>query len=167
MSAVYFGQILVKPAVFLLHGKAAVEQDRRENKNFHGGSRPDQQPYSIHHVLLGRELRKVATLISQLFSIASQGRAYNCHALVNLQRPDATFLEGFRENFSVVIGLSRISPEAAKMVGFTDYPEFSGINCGQSVGWMLTDEGILSQVRVPHIREWDNLHNSIIAAVTR
>ena len=106
------------------------------------------------------------TSLSQLFSITSMGRSYNIHALLSVQRPDASLLSGFRENFTVVCGLGRISPEAARMVGFNEYPAFDNEKSGKGVGWYLTDEG-LKQVQVPIVKNWDKLHNAIKIAVTR
>jgi len=107
------------------------------------------------------------TALSQLFSIVSQGRAYNCRALISCQRPDAAYTGGFRESLTSVIGLGRISTESAKMVGFNEFPEFNGISGGQGVGYMLTETGVLNKVRVPRINNFDRLHQTIIDAVTR
>jgi hypothetical protein len=107
------------------------------------------------------------TSLAQLFSITSQGRAYNCHALVSLQRPDSQFLSGFRENLTFSCGLGKISPEAAKMVGFDEYNEFSGISGKQGIGWLLSEQGDLNQIIVPRVRKFDKLHDDIIRMVTQ
>jgi hypothetical protein len=105
--------------------------------------------------------------LTELFSVTSQGRAYNCHALVSLQRPDSAFLSGFRENLTCVCGLGKISPEAAKMVGFNEYPEFSGISGKQGQGWLLTEQGELNQIVVPRVKNFERLHDDIITVATR
>lgn len=111
--------------------------------------------------------KKAAQLsLSQLFSITSQGRAFNFHALLSTQRPDASLLSGFRENLTISIGLGRISPEAARMVGFNEYPNFNNEVCGQGIGWMLTDNGLAS-VCVPQVQNFKKLHEAIKDAVTR
>lgn len=104
--------------------------------------------------------------LSQLFSITSQGRAFNVHALLSTQRPDSSLLTGFRENLTVVVGLHRISPEAARMVGFNEYPNFNNEECGQGIGWLLTDNGLAS-VCVPQVQNFQKLHEAIKDAVTR
>jgi hypothetical protein len=105
--------------------------------------------------------------LTQLFAITSEGRAYNFHALVSCQRPDSQFLSGFRENLTSICGLGRISPEAARMVGFNEYPEFSGISGKQGQGWLLTEQGELNKIIVPRVKDFDRLHADIITAVTR
>lgn len=104
--------------------------------------------------------------MSELFSITSQGRAYNVHALASLQRPDSQFLAGFRENFTTVVGLGRISPEAAKMVGFSDYQNFNNEDCQQRSGYILSDLG-LKEIKVPTMRNFDKINDAIIDVVTR
>lgn len=114
------------------------------------------------------ELDKKAAKVSQaqLFSITSEGRAYNTHALLSVQRPDASLLTGFRENCTTVVGLGRISSEAARMVGFNEFDEFDGKESNQGVGWLLSEEG-LRHVQVPKICNFEKLHRAIQMAVTR
>jgi hypothetical protein len=105
--------------------------------------------------------------ISQLFSITSQGRAYNVHALVSLQRPDSDFLSGFRENLTVICGLGRISSQASVMAGFNEFKEFDGKGEGQGVGWLLTEQGGLNKIVVPRVTDFNKLHKAIIWGATR
>jgi AAA+ ATPase superfamily predicted ATPase len=107
------------------------------------------------------------TSLSQVFSIVSQGRSYNVHALFSVQRPDASLFTGFRESLTVVCGLGRISPESAKMAGFTDYDSFNNSDCRQGAGWYLTESTGLAAVQVPVVRNWQKLNEDIKAAVTR
>lgn len=113
---------------------------------------------------IDKKAAKTAT--AQLFWLTSQGRSYNVHVLLSVQRPDATLLSGFRENFTTVIGLGRISTEAAKMVGFSDFDNFEKNGGGQGVGYLLSDTGFF-RVQVPRIKDFDKLHKAITAAVTR
>ena len=116
----------------------------------------------------GKEGAQAAkTSLSQAFSITSQGRAYNTHCLFSVQRPDSQFLSGFRENLTTIIGLGRISPEAARMVGFNEYELFSNNNCGQSNGWLLDDTGKFAQIIVPRVKDFNKLHRAITDVVTR
>jgi hypothetical protein len=115
-----------------------------------------------------KETQKVAKqAMSELFSITSQGRAYNTHALVSLQRPDASFLSGFRENLTTTVGLGRISPEAARMVGFNEYAAFNNEFCNQGQGWLLDDTGKFAQIIVPRIQDFNKLHRAIVNVTTR
>lgn len=111
--------------------------------------------------------KKVAkTSQAQLFAITSQARSYNMHALLSVQRPDASLLTGYRENLTTAIGLGRISSEAARMVGFNEFDEFDGKDSNQGIGWLLSEEG-LHHIQVPKIRNFEKLHRAIQMAVTR
>jgi hypothetical protein len=99
---------------------------------------------------------KAKKMLSQAFSITSQGRAYGVHALFILQKPSMDFLSGFRENLTSVISLGRLSPEVAKM-------------CGFGVGWFLNDKNRLFQVKIPHFEANDfaRFKKNIIKGTTR
>lgn len=88
------------------------------------------------------------------------------HALLSVQRPDASLLTGYRENLTTAIGLGHISSEAARMVGFNEFDEFDGKDSNQGIGWLLSEEG-LHHIQVPKIRNFEKLHRVIQMAVTR
>ncbi len=50
------------------------------------------------------------------------GRSFNIHVLISQQRVDAVYFNAARDNFSVIIGLGRLSREAVNMM-FSDFRE--------------------------------------------
>jgi len=108
-------------------------------------------------------------MLSQAFAIASMGRSYNCHLLVVVQRPSADVLQNFREQLTSILALGRLSPEVAKMCGFTEYDNFNNEESGRGVGWYLNDKNRLIQVKIPHFKEKDfaRFKENIIIGVTR
>jgi len=110
--------------------------------------------------------KKYKECFSNMFALTSQGRSFNMHVLLSVQRPDSTFMTGFRENLTTVIGLGKyISPEAAKMAGFNNFKEFSNAGGGKSQGYMRSEDGFF-RIQVPKITNFDYLHEKIIEAVT-
>lgn len=122
---------------------------------------------SYMKILEETDKKAAKTAMAQVFSIVSQGRAYNVKALISCQRPDSAFTGGFRESLTSVFALGRISSETAKMVGLNEFPNFSGISGGQGVGWMLSENGEIARIRVPYISNFQKLHDAIIDVVTR
>ena len=117
-----------------------------------------------------KETVKIAKkMLSQAFSITSQGRAYNVHALFILQKPQMDFLSGFRENLTSILALGRLSPEVAKMCSFNEFKHFNNEESKRAIGYFLNDKNKLHQVRIPHFSPEDfaRFKQSIIEGTSR
>lgn len=69
-------------------------------------------------------------------SLLMLGRSFNLHVIVSQQRLDAKYFENARDNFSVVIGMGRISKESVEMM-FSDFKDEVNRNKGRGEGTLL------------------------------
>lgn len=102
----------------------------------------------------------------KLGNLLRLGRSFHFHVILGQQRMDATYFQGFRENFNLVVGLSNLSKESRDMF-FSEFKDQMEPDRARGTGYMLTNGTGFTPVAVPHVRDLQNLHRAILEGVTR
>lgn len=101
----------------------------------------------------------------KLATLLMLGRSFNIHVIISQQRLDASYFNSARDNFSVIIGMGQLSKESVEMM-FSDYKDIIVRNKSQGHGSMVLGNQFF-QISVPMVRDVNNLHQTIISAVSR
>ena len=101
----------------------------------------------------------------KLATLLMLGRSFNIHVIISQQRLDASYFNSARDNFSVIIGMGQLSKESVEMM-FSDYKDIIVRNKSQGHGSMVLGNQFF-QIAVPMVRDVNNLHRTIISAVSR
>lgn len=100
-----------------------------------------------------------------LSSLLMLGRSFNIHVLLSQQRLDASYFSSARDNFSVVIGMGKLSKESVEMM-FSDYKKLLIPNKTQGTGSLIMGNK-LKNIIVPSVNNPKKLEHNIIKAVNR
>lgn len=98
------------------------------------------------------EKKKLATLLML-------GRSFNIHVIISQQRLDASYFNASRDNFSLVIGMGRLSKESIEMM-FSDFKDEIQKDKDRGEGTMLIGNN-LKNIIVPQIKDINMLNNII------
>lgn len=93
------------------------------------------------------------------------GRSFGVHVILAQQRLDATNFNSARDNFSVVIGLGKLSKEMVDM-SFNEYKEIIERNKPQGHGSIIIGNQF-HNIIVPAVNNYERLHSTIRAALNR
>ena len=93
------------------------------------------------------------------------GRSFNVHVLISQQRVDAAYFNAARDNFSVVVGLGRLSREAVTMM-FSDFRDEINPVKPRGQGTALVGDRIFNMV-VPQVAHPEAVEEPILSAVRR
>lgn len=96
----------------------------------------------------------------QMSTLLMLGRSFNLHVIVSQQRIDATYFANARDNFSVVIGLGRLSKESVEMM-FSDFKDVIDRNKPRGEGNCLVG-GDLAEIVVPRVVDTARLEQVIV-----
>lgn len=106
------------------------------------------------------EKDRLAEILKMIQDFMMLGRSLNCHLIISLQRPDAEyFAKGARDNFTLRLGLGKISREVKTMI-FEDGKE-DIVSLGRGKGYLDVDGKELQTVVVPHISRMDLINEEI------
>lgn len=94
------------------------------------------------------------------------GRSFHYHVIVGQQRMDSIYFQRFRENFTVVIGLSNLSIQSRDMF-FNEFKEQIQPDRGRGTGYMTINGSGFTPVAVPRVKSIEHLHRAIYEGVTR
>lgn len=103
---------------------------------------------------------------NMLAELLMLGRAYQFIPIVGIQRPDASYFNGGRDNFQTIIALGNLSPEGRRMV-FPDSVKEQITDCKQREGHLYIDGIGLEKIRIEDISDMDALDKSILDAMSR
>lgn len=92
------------------------------------------------------------------------GRAYNFIPIIGIQRPDASYFNGGRDNFQACLALGNLSPEGRRMV-FPDSVKEELTNCKKREGHLYIDGIGLEKIKIEEIPDMDVLDTSIREAM--
>ena len=101
-----------------------------------------------------------------LFELLSMGRAYRYIPIIGIQRPDASFFNGGRDNFQACLALGNLSPEGRRMA-FPDSVKEQITECRQREGHLYIDGKGLEKIKIEDIADIDALDMSIREAMSR
>ncbi len=110
-----------------------------------------------------QEAEKAKSLLAELIML---GRGYNFYPIVGIQRPDASYFNGGRDNFQCCLALGNLSPEGRRMV-FPDSVKEEITNCKKREGHLYIDGVGLEKIRIDNIPDMDTLDMSILEAMSR
>lgn len=92
------------------------------------------------------------------------GRAYNFIPIIGIQRPDASYFNGGRDNFQACLALGNLSPEGRRMA-FPDSVKEEITNCKKREGHLYIDGIGLEKIKIEEIPDMDVLDTSIREAM--
>lgn len=110
-----------------------------------------------------KEAKQAQALLAELLML---GRAYNFFPIVGIQRPDASYFSGGRDNFQACLALGNLSPEGRRMV-FPDSVKEQITDCKKREGHLYIDGVGLEKVQIEEIDDFDALDQSIRDAMSR
>lgn len=123
---------------------------------------------TIHHFLVFDEYAAFLTSMDKKQSEAAKqamatllmlGRSFNLHVIISQQRVDAAYFANARDNFSVVIGMGRLSKESVEMM-FSDFKETLNRSKPRGEGNCLVG-GSLAEIVIPRVRDQTRLEKII------
>lgn len=94
------------------------------------------------------------------------GRAYQFIPIIGIQRPDASYFQGSRDNFHVCLALGNLSPEGRRMV-FPDSVKEQITESKKREGHLYIDGVGLEKIRIEEISDLDALDKAILEAIER
>lgn len=99
----------------------------------------------------------------KIAQILMLGRSFRVHLITTMQRADAKFFsDGARDNYSIRLGLGRLSAESRRMLfPDTESDYFKNFNGGQGSGFLYKDGHELEEIIVPEVRNQNKLDNII------
>lgn len=110
-----------------------------------------------------QEAEKARSLLAELVML---GRGYNFFPIVGIQRPDASYFNGGRDNFQCCLALGNLSPEGRRMV-FPDSVKEEITSCKKREGHLYIDGMGLEKIQIEEIPDMDVLDMSIREAMSR
>lgn len=113
---------------------------------------------SIDKKVAEEEKKKLATLLML-------GRSFNIHVLISQQRLDAVYFNSSRDNFSMVIGMGKLTKESVEMM-FSEYKENIKHNKDRGQGYLMIGSQ-LKEIIVPAIKKSEYMQKLIIHAASQ
>lgn len=110
-----------------------------------------------------KEAEQAKNMLAELLML---GRAYQFIPIIGIQRPDASYFQGSRDNFHVCLALGNLSPEGQRMV-FPDSVKEEITMCTQREGHLHIDGVGLEKIRIEDIADMDALDASIWGGMIR
>lgn len=110
-----------------------------------------------------KEAEQAKNLLSELLML---GRAYQFIPIVGIQRPDAGYFNGGRDNFQTCLALGNLSPEGRRMV-FPDSVREQITDCKKREGHLFIDGVGLEKIQIEEIPDMDAFDTSIWEAMSR
>ena len=110
-----------------------------------------------------KEAEQAKNLLSELLML---GRAYQFFPIVGIQRPDAGYFNGGRDNFQTCLALGNLSPEGRRMV-FPDSVREQITDCKKRDGHLFIDGVGLEKIQIEEIPDMDAFDTSIWEAMSR
>lgn len=92
------------------------------------------------------------------------GRSFQIHVIISQQRMDASHFGSARDNFSVIIGMGKLSKESIDMM-FREYKDVINPNKERGTGSIVLGHEF-KEVLVPMVRDVDRLHRLILSVCT-
>lgn len=110
-----------------------------------------------------KEAEEMKKLLAEILML---GRAYKYIPIVGIQRPDATYFAGTRDNFQSVFALGTLSREGRRMV-FPDEVAGTITQCSKREGHLYIDGVGLEKIRIADITDMGALDAAIQEAMSR
>lgn len=104
--------------------------------------------------------KKVAEKAKQdLTLLLMLGRSFHIHVIISQQRMDSSYFNSARDNFSVIIGMGKLSKESVEMM-FSEYKNIIDRNKDRGCGSVIIGSE-LKEIIVPAVRDMNILHGAI------
>lgn len=100
--------------------------------------------------LTSLDKKSAETAKQAMSSLLMLGRSFNLHVVISQQRLDAKYFDNARDNFSVVIGMGRISKESIDMM-FSDFKDEVNRNKQRGEGTLLLGSDLFD-ILIPTVR---------------
>lgn len=110
-----------------------------------------------------KQAEQAKNMLAELLML---GRAYQFIPIIGIQRPDASYFNGGRDNFQACFALGNLSPEGKRMV-FPDSVREQVSDCKRREGHLYIDGIGLTKIRIEDIADMDALDMSIREAMSR
>lgn len=122
----------------------------------------DEWASYLNHI---QDKKVVTNQIQMLANILMMGRSYHTQVIMSMQRCDAKYFEGARENFNVAVGLGNMSDESKSMLFYGYKEQMKAM--GQGTGYILLNGKTLQTVHVPTVTNNKALETAIRQGVNR
>lgn len=93
------------------------------------------------------------------------GRAYRFFPIIGIQRPDAAYFAGARDNFQCCLALGNLSREGRKML-FPDEVAESITQCSKREGHLYIDGVGIEKIRIAEVQSMAALDEAIQEAMS-
>ena len=110
-----------------------------------------------------KQAEQAKSLLAELLML---GRAYKFIPIIGIQRPDASYFNGGRDNFHACLALGNLSPEGRRMV-FPDSVKEQITDCKKREGHLYIDGVGLEKIQIYNIPDMDALDISILEMMGR
>ena len=103
---------------------------------------------------------------ARLAELLMLGRAYRFFPIIGIQRPDAAYFAGARDNFQCCLALGNLSREGRRML-FPDEIAESITQCSKREGHLYIDGVGIEKIRIAEVQSMDALDEAIHEAMSR
>lgn len=116
--------------------------------------------------LLSLDKKTAEQVKARLAELLMLGRAYRFFPIVGIQRPDAAYFAGARDNFQCCLALGNLSREGRRML-FPDELAESITQCNKREGHLYIDGAGIEKIRIAEVQSIDALDAAIQEAMSR
>ena len=116
--------------------------------------------------LLSLDKKTAEQAKARLAELLMLGRAYRFFPIIGIQRPDATYFAGARDNFQCCLALGNLSREGRRML-FPDEVAESITQCSKREGHLYIDGVGIEKIRIAEVQSMDALDKAIQEAMSR
>ena len=116
--------------------------------------------------LLSLDKKTAEQAKARLAELLMLGRAYRFFPIVGIQRPDAAYFAGARDNFQCCLALGNLSCEGRRMLFPDDFAE-SITQCNKREGHLYIDGVGIEKIRIAEVQSMDALDKAIQEAMSR
>ena len=116
--------------------------------------------------LLSLDKKTAEQAKARLAELLMLGRAYRFFPIVGIQRPDAAYFAGARDNFQCCLALGNLSREGRRMLFPDDFAE-SITQCSKREGHLYIDGVGIEKIRIAEVQSMDALDKAIQEAMSR
>ena len=116
--------------------------------------------------LLSLDKKTAEQAKARLAELLMLGRAYRFFPIIGIQRPDAAYFAGARDNFQCCLALGNLSREGRRIL-FPDEVAESITQCSKREGHLYIDGVGIEKIRIAEVQSMDALDKAIQEAMSR
>ena len=116
--------------------------------------------------LLSLDKKTAEQAKTRLAELLMLGRAYRFFPIIGIQRPDAAYFAGARDNFQYCLALGNLSREGRRMLFLGEVAE-SITQCSKREGHLYIDGVGIEKIRIAEVQSMAALDEAIQEAMSR